>query len=88
MDKKNLHSSTARVQIPELAVALKSQSAKNRSVLMTAGVPFTMRPLVPEDLGTFAEKGRTDLVRLTDRSGAIKMTRTVVAEVRRIRKAP
>jgi hypothetical protein len=87
MNHKHSDSNAGRVHIPELASALYRQSREDTSMLMTAGVPFTMRPLVPEDLGTVARKGRTDLVKLTDRSGVLKMTRTLDAEMRRVRSA-
>lgn len=88
MKKKYARANPSRIYIPELSRAPKGPPAEDISTLMTAGVPFTMRPLVPEDLGTVAQKGRTDLVRLTDRSGTLKMTRTLDAEVRRVRGAP
>lgn len=87
MNHKHSDSNAIRAHIPELALALYRQSMEDTSMLKTEGVPFTMRPLVPEDLGTVAGKGRTDLVKLTDRSGALKMTRTLEAEVRRVRSA-
>lgn len=87
MKHKHVDSNPGRVHIPELALELNRQPTEDTSMLMTAVVPFTMRPLVPEDLGTVAGKGRADLVKLTDRSGALKMTRTLVAEVRRVRSA-
>ncbi|MBA3916867.1 MAG: hypothetical protein H0X25_24085 [Acidobacteriales bacterium] len=87
MKKNSPNSRVSRVRIPDLAAELNGKKAEDRSVSMKAELAFTMRPLVPEDLGTVAQKGRTDLVKITERSGAIKMTRTVAAEVRRVRKS-
>lgn len=74
----------ARVHIRGLSVWVDAATSRS---LLPPSAPWTARPLVPEDLGTRADKGRTDLVRVTDRSGAMKMTRTLAAEVHVVRKA-
>lgn len=87
MKKKHVRPGAGRINIREMGVTFAALTPEERSGLGTAAVPFTLRPLLPEDLDTVAQKGRTDMVRLMDRSGALKMTRTLDAEVRRVRSA-
>lgn len=72
-----------RIHIADLEGSSRASAKK-----APAAAPFSTRSLVPEDLGTEADKGRDDLVQVRDNDGALKMTRTNRAEVRRVRKAP
>lgn len=74
-----------RVHIPGLSVCVGAAAGAPMS---PPELPWTTRSLVPEDLGTRADKGRTDLVRVRDGYGVLKMTRSLAAEVREVRKWP